>query len=281
MANLQLYKKRLKSIKATGEMASAMKTVASVKYSKLSKIVSETRDYSNACGEILNLVADAAFKREAQSVEDRDCIVVLSSNRGFCGGYNSELIKYLNSENRISESGEDPLYIACGKKIQSYFPEKHTRAVSVDISDIPTYEEAQSLTQLILDIYRNGEADRVFVIYQKFINMMTQKPCCQQILPHRKPEDVPHENDDILYIPDRETFSKSLAFDCLCSEMYGILLSAAAGSQAATVVAMRNACDNASESSQQLELMINRVRQAQVTNSVIETSSGMMTKLEN
>ena len=273
MANLQMLRKRLKSINATGEMASAMKTVASVKYSKLSKIASSFSEYSDSCAKILDLIADAAFKREDSQVEKRNCFVVVSSNRGFCGVYNATLFKFLETESGKASYNENPLYIACGKKSQTYLEEHQTRAIPFNLSDIPTIEEARALTEMMLDIYRKGEAESIHIIYQRFVNMMVQKPTDEQILPRTGDENK--EEEDILFLPDRETFSSSLALDCLTSRVYGILLSAASGAQSSTVIAMKSACDNASESSQNLEMTINRLRQAEVTNSVIETSSGM------
>ena len=272
MANLQLLRKRLKSINATGELASAMKTVATVKYSKISKTTSEFREYSDACAEILNVVAPEAFVREKEPVK-RSCLIVISSNRGFCGGYNSELFKFADEQIQKEEFEDGPLLIACGKKIQSYYEEKGIRAVPYEISDIPTLEEAKAITQFVLDIYLKGEAEKVCFVYQKFKNMMTQIPTLEQLLP--RDEVDKNTLEEILYLPDRKTFSETLAFDCLSSRVYGILLGCASGAQASTVIAMKSACDNAEESSQQLEMTINRLRQAQVTNSVIETSSGM------
>ena len=270
MANLQVLRKRLKNINSTWELALAMKTVSSVKFTKLNRINSAYSEYAEECRKALALFGKDGFKRsEDVKVKSRNCFIVLSNNRGFCGGFNAELQKFFLSE--YEKEAEQPLVYAMGKRIQKYCREKGIEAESRDLPDIPTIEDAKAICRTAEIIFVSGEADNIYVIAQNHENMMTQKPRKVRILPF----DSDAVQSNILFLPDRESLGRNLAYDCLASAVYGLMLSNATGAQAATMVAMKSACDNAEESSMNLETTINRIRQAQVTNSVIETSSGM------
>ncbi len=247
-----------------------MKTAASVKYAKLSRKNTVFTEYSEVCRQILNLVGEHGIRRDTEEVCKRNCYVLISSNRGFCGGFNNELFRFFSRET-AGESG--PLIICCGRKAARYCEDRNIPIEVLELPDIPSYEDAERLTEKVLEIYTSGQAEQIFFVCQKYVNMMTQTPVCECILPGDSPAEKKPETE-ILFLPDAESVEKSIAFYCLCSRVYGILLSHFSGAQAATLVAMRNACDNAEESAAALSLTINRIRQAEVTNSVIETSSG-------
>lgn len=247
-----------------------MKTAASVKYAKLSRKNTVFTEYSELCRQILDLVGEHGIRRSTEEIRDRNCYVLISSNRGFCGGFNNELFRFF-SQKTAEES--EPLVICCGRKAARYCEDRNIPMEILELPDIPSYEDAERLTEKVLEIYTSGQAEQICFICQKYVNMMTQTPICEQILPgvlssEKKPA------ADILFLPDAESVEKNIAFYCLCSRVYGILLSHFSGAQAATLIAMRNACDNAEESAAALSMTINRIRQAEVTNSVIETSSG-------
>ena len=280
MANLQLLKKRLKSINATGNLASAMKTVASVKHTQIGKLVSSFNEYYEALDAELDLISKSAFSRIGVEVKNRNCVVVLSSNRGFCGGFNHEIFRFIEKEEISKQIKAEPLIVACGKKAERYFADKGVEAINFAVSDVPEFAQARELTDFLLDTYLTGEADKVFMVYQKYTNMMSQTPEIFKILPYEHDAKEDKEIKDVLYLPDKESFSKNLALDALTSIVYNIMLLHAYGAQGSTVIAMKNAYDNALESSRKLDIQINRIRQANVTNSVIETSSGMAMKYE-
>ena len=143
--------------------------------------------------------------------------------------------------------------------------------------EIPLYQDAETLTARLFELYESGEVDRVKIVCQRFENMMRQTPVVETVLPHQTGEDsLPDE--DILYLPDRETALRTPAMYCLTNSIYRIMLGHCAGIQAATTIAMRSACDNAEKSLEELEVLINRIRQSEVTNSVIETSSYLMSE---
>ncbi len=270
MASLQILRKRYKSIQATADMAAALKTASSVKYAKISRIFSAIDAYSKVCDSSLELFGSGVLSRNTQIVKSRNCLVLFSNDRGFCGGFNGELLRFFDEQ--MQGEAEKPMLLLQGQKAAVFCDSKGYEYERLVFSDIPSYQDAESLTAKLYEIYNNGEADRIDLIYQRFANMMTQTPVRETLLP-RQPKDSENDPQEALFLPDRETAQKAPAMYCLINSVYRIMLGHAAGAQAATTIAMRSACDNADKSLEKLEVMINRIRQAEVTNSVIETSA--------
>lgn len=269
MATLQVLRKRFKSIQATADMASALKTASSVKYAKISRLLSKTEGYSRACDETLALFGDTVLTRRTNTVKTRNCLVLFTNNRGFCGGFNSELLRFF--EKQLAAEAEPPLLMVLGQKGIAYCKNRALDFEELPLIEIPSYADAEEMTAKLFELYASGEVNRVDIIYQHFQNMMSQTPTAETLLPH--PGSAGEQNTGMLFLPDRETALRSPAMYCLINSIYGIMLGHSAGIQAATSIAMRNACDNAEESLSKLDILINRIRQAEVTNSVIETSS--------
>lgn len=274
MAALQVLRKRYKSIQATADMCSAMKTASSVKYAKISKTLSHIEAYSRACDDTLALFGDAVLSRRVKTVKPENCIVLLSNNRGFCGGFNAELNSFF--EQQLSEETVPPRLIVLGQKGASFCKGKGLEFESLPLEDIPSYADAEAMTAKLFELYAAGEADKIILIYQHFDNMMTQTPTAETILPH--PGKNSAQEQELLFLPDRQTAMQTPAMYCLINSIYGIMLGHCAGIQAATSIAMRSACDNADKSLEKLEILINRIRQTEVTNSVIETSSYLLSE---
>ena len=273
MPNLQALKKRLKSVDSTGEMAKAMKTVATVNYAKTSRAYAAFRAYADACREALDILGNTGFERNCEAVAERNCYVILSSNRGFCGAFNSALFQKLTEE--LAKENSTPLVFAFGKKAQKFCHERNITAECREFTDVPQYAEAEALTNELLNLYRTGAVRSISIISQHFTNMMVQTPEKHQLLPLETETDGGVADANLLFLPDRETVGATPALYGLIGTVYETMLSHALALQAASLLAMRNACDNAEESSEKLDLIIKRTRQMSITNSVIETSSGM------
>jgi F-type H+-transporting ATPase subunit gamma len=250
-------------------MASAMKTAATVKYAKISRELVNIEDYSLACSETLTLFGDAVLTRSTNKISSRNCLVLFSNNRGFCGGFNGELLRFF--ETRLAAETEPPMLLVLGQKGIAFCKSKNLEFESLPFNDIPSYKDAETMTERLFGLYADGTVNRIDIIYQFFKNMMVQVPTAETILPH--PVQDTELKRDLLFLPDKETAMLAPAMYCLINSIYGIMLSHSAGIQAATTIAMRSACDNAEKSLEKLETLINRIRQAEVTNSVIETSS--------
>ena len=277
MTTLQVLRKRSKSIRATADMASAMKTASSVKYARIARILNGIEAYSTACEHALSLFGDAVLPRKTTAVKTRNAMVLLSNDRGFCGGFNSELLKFFGK--CLEEEEESPLLMVNGQKGITFCKERGLDFEELELPEIPSYGDAEKLTEKLFELYNEGEVSSVKLVFQRFANMMTQVPSAETILPPAPAESG--ETADMLFLPDRETALQAPAMYCLVNSVYHILLEHSAGIQAATTIAMRNACDNAEKSLEEMEMLINRIRQAEVTNSVIETSSFLAGNFES
>lgn len=275
MAGLQNLKKQLRSIRATGQLAGAMKTVSAAKYSKISLLAERFSGYADAA-RALQKEFGAAFSAAIPggNSEAPDCFVVLSANRGLCGGYNVELLAY--AMKLLREHTRPYLLMTGGKMAQGYFAGKGIPVYrAYTVPDVPSFADVQTVSCDLLSLFQSGEISSVRLVYQHFQNMLTQLPADELILPfsggnHKSGE---QRERDILCLPDEQTVVRSACLTCYNAGMYAVFLEVAAGAQASTMMAMRSAYDNAEETSAQLETELNRRRQSEVTAGVIETVS--------
>lgn len=266
MATVQSLKKKLQTIRSTTKLTRAMKTASTVKYSKLSGIYAQYREYAD---EYLHLYE--SYSEEFSSVftcsnpDAPCCYVVITSNKGMCGAFNTELLSY------FSGMYENGVIISCGKKAAEYFDKK---CIAVEKSfifeDIPSYEQVKELFTYICTLMSQGKISSVKTVYPEYANMIKQSPVCKELFTY---EDKELQGDAPLFVPDRETVIKNTAEKIYMSVLYKRVLEAALGAQAATLTAMRSAYDTALEYSAKLETEMNRKRQSQVTADVLEISS--------
>lgn len=267
MAELRTLKKRLKSIRLTGELSGVIKTDAAARFAVLSERMKRERPYSAVCGRALSLLGNTEGEKDGGRAR-RSCFVLLSHDRGFCGSFNDALLAFFEQEYQAEEP--PPTVLAAGKKAAVYLEKKGIPYTRLEWKTVPGYEDAEKLAERLEKIYADGQADRVYILYQSYVNMLVQKPVKTQLLPAAGTERAAGE---LLLLPDRETVMTALARPALTDSVRRIMLEHAAGAQAATSAAMRSACDNAERSAEKLSLEINRIRQTQVTDSVLELSA--------
>lgn len=272
MATLNELKKRLRSIKTTGQLAGAMKTVSTAKYSKLCSVLEQYRPYAREAFGMLSAAGVAALPAADGG---KSLIVVISGNRGLCGGYNSEVLARFASEYK---SAAGNVYCAAvGRVASEYCAANGIESEYFDIPDVPSYPDSKPLAEYIRGEFFSGRASGVTVVYQQFVNMLTQVPVSKRLLPL---EGGSAGGGEMLFVPDRAAVSEGLTEQCTDAALYETVLEAASGAQAATLMAMRAAYDNASESELALTKSINSRRQTEVTASVIETASGFADTVE-
>ena len=266
MATVQSLKKKLQTIRSTTKLTRAMKTASTVKYSKLSGIYGEYEKYAD---EYLYLYEN--YSGEFDSVfsftnpDAPCCYVVIASNKGMCGSFNSELLSFFSS---IYEKG---IIVSCGKKADEYFEKKGIKTEkSFTFEDIPSYEQVKELFNYICSLMEKGEISGVKTVYPEYVNMIKQQPVCKEFFSCSQKK---ADSEAPLFVPDRETVIKNTAEKIYLSVLYKRVLETALGVQAATLTAMRSAYDTALEYSAKLETEMNRKRQSQVTADVIEISS--------
>ncbi len=271
MSTLASLRKRLRGIQTICQLAGAMRTVSSAKLARINSATYAFQAYAQGCRDLLK--ASGAVITPPSEGEKRTLIVLLSGNRGLCGSYHSELFAFYHTMPELADS-----YIVTGGKMAAAHLRERGTAVleEFSISDVPEYSQAEALSDRILSMYLNGEVNRVLFVYSEAVNAMKQTPTCKELLPGENTD----ESQDLLWLPDPQTVHEGLAQFCLRSQVYYILLKSAMGVQGATLSSMRSAYDNGRESARELESQINRMRQTQVTASVIETSSGLSLERE-
>ena len=292
MANLKEIRTRITSVASTRQITSAMKMVAAAKLKKAQDTVTNFRPYALKMQEIMMGVA-SSVGRDADNMyaNERDyrqvLIVVITSNRGLCGAFNSNVIKEaVQLAVRKYEKNFEPVkvrYLAIGKK---GFDVLRKRRVALDdlntkIIDQPTYENAGELAQSLMDAFVEGRYDCIDIVYNEFINAASQKVICKQFLPMLHEEDHSDKEKnkgksqriDYIFEPTKDILS-TLIPQNLRLTLYEALLDSVASEYGARMTSMHQATDNATTLIQELTLQYNKARQAAITNEILEIVGG-------
>lgn len=271
MATLQELKKKHRSIKSTEKITKAMKTVSAAKYNCLNRSYGGFSVYSSACFSLYS-----AYSEEINSVLP-DCdinapraVFVFTSNKGMCGGFNTELLTFF--KNSISDFPEGTLFFPCGKKAAAFFNEKGIPyEKEYTFSDTPTQEECRSFLDELLRMRSEGHISSVYVIYPLYKNVMKQLPVKKELFTASEKKQTGSEST-ALFVPDKTTVIRAIAEKVLFTSVYSVITETALGAQAATLTTMRSSYDTATKYAHMLETQINRKRQSEVTADVIETA---------
>ncbi len=268
MAGLAELKKRLRSVELSGQLAGAMKTVAAAKYAKLNKMLTLYRTYAAAWQAVSFPPSEKSDTAETEGTGD--CYVLLGHNRGLCGGYNLELLSYAE---RILSAHPAAQVILCGKYVISAY-EGRERPVSARfiLPDTPDFDICRPLIAYVEALLTEGQARDVQILYQSFVNTMNQTPATRLLRLSHAMTAATEAGGDVLYCPDRITVASEIERKVFEAAFYETILEAAAGAQAATLMAMRTAYDNAADSAAQLTNRINKMRQGSVTAGILETA---------
>ncbi len=267
MAAIQSLKKQLRGIRSTQKLTKAMKTISSIKFSNLNEKYRNFSSYGAQCRTLFEKYGCGLLARLGTADENAPpVIVVMASNKGLCGSFNSDLLSFAASE---LAKYDRPLIVTCGKKAAAYFKSKNIPIEKECVfNDIPTYEESSSLLDELISWRKEGKVSDILIVYPRYINMMTQSPALSELFRSGSES----ENDGIMYFPDMDTIITRAADTVFRSMFYDLVLQTAIGAQAATLLTMRSAFDTASEYCTRLEGEINRMRQSAVTADVLETS---------
>ena len=270
MATIHSLKKKLRVILSTKKLTKAMKTASTIKFSKLYSRYSDYEKYEEQCNKMYK-----SYRKDFNSVFSVDnpdapiLYVLLSGNKGMCGGFNTELMAFF--EKILRENEKKSVVLCCGKKGREYFENKKIPCDNFyELSDLPSYSDAYGLFCDIKEMMESGKISGVKIIYPEYHNVVMQKPVCENLFTF---DEDTVTGEEPLFVPDRETVINSMAEKVLVSILYKKMLETALGAQAATLTTMRSAYDTACEYSAQLQTQINRKRQSQVTADVIENSS--------
>jgi F-type H+-transporting ATPase subunit gamma len=284
MPSLIDIRRRIKSVKNTQQITKAMKMVAAARLRKAQDRVLNARPYARLFGEMLASVSAAAKSSEEAAAnplfavrpENRVQLVLLTADRGFAGGFNTNLIKAAQAflDERPGRV-QTELY---GKKGRDYFRRRNIE-VSGELtgsSENPSWDKAHELAEALIGRYVRGEVDAVYLIYNEFKSVLSQKVTVQKLLPVALPqagEDAAPARDYIYEQPPAELLNTLLPRS-VGIQVYQAFLESAAAEHAARMTAMDAATSNASEVIDKLTLYMNRVRQASITKEIIEVVSG-------
>ncbi len=278
MATVQSLKKKLRSVRSTQKLSKAMKTASTVKFSRINALFSEYNPYSKQCEELYNKYR-ADFNREfmQKQTDAPICLIVMASNKGMCGAFNTELLSL--AADTINNTEKPYTVILCGRQAELYFTEK---GIPFDRSfvfgDVPSYEETVTMLDYVFSLLSTGKASKILTVYPQYKNMMTQQPVLCDILDLS--DKTKSTAEEPLFFPDRETVIAHDAKRIMSSLIFKRVLETALGAQAATLMTMRKAYDTASDYCLELENAINRKRQSQVTADVLETTTEFSQKGE-
>ncbi|MFV1982207.1 MAG: F0F1 ATP synthase subunit gamma [Thiohalomonadales bacterium] len=274
---------QIASIQNTQKITSAMEMVAASKMRKAQDRMRASRPYSEKIHDVIQHLAFASTEYKHPYLEDREVkrvgYIIISSDRGLCGGLNSNLFR--NTVKSLIKWQEQDIPIdmcTIGSKASSFFAriKLNLRGQKNQIGDAPSISELIGTVKIMLDAYNNGEIDRLYLVYNKFINTMTQEPTPVQLLPLEKKEQDKElkYHWDYIYEPDAKSVLDSLLVRYIESLVYQGVVENIACEMAARMVAMKSATDNAGDLIADLQLVYNKARQASITQELSEIVAG-------
>ncbi|MEX0914416.1 MAG: F0F1 ATP synthase subunit gamma [Wenzhouxiangellaceae bacterium] len=274
---------QIKSIKNTRKVTRALEMVSASKIRKAQDRMQASRPYARMIRQAIGHLAHANPEYKHPFTQQRDEIkrvgyVVISSDRGLCGGLNNNMFRQLLPRFREhQEAGQEVSLVLIGKKGQQFFKRiKIEIAAAVqDMGEKPQLEKLIGSIKIMLDGYRDGTLDEIFLCYNDFINTMTQRVAIDQLLPLPPATDEPMlKYWDYLYEPDPESLLDDLLVRYIESLIYNATLENLASEHAARMVAMKSASDNANNLIDELNLAYNKARQAAITQEISEIVGG-------
>ncbi|MDG6305859.1 F0F1 ATP synthase subunit gamma [Glaesserella parasuis] len=284
MAGAKEIRTKIASVRNTQKITKAMEMVAASKMRKTQERMSASRPYSDAIRKVISHIAKGSIDYKHPFLTEREVkkvgFLVVSTDRGLCGGLNINLFKtVLNELKTRKDKGIDARLGLVGNKAVSFFQSMgvEIKAQVTGLGDTPAMEDLVGIVNGMIENYRNGEVDEVYIIYNRFVNTMSQKPTVQKLLPLPELENDDLENKgswDYIYEPNPKVLLDSLLVRYLESQVYQAIVDNLASEQAARMVAMKAATDNAGNLINELQLVYNKARQASITNELNEIVAG-------
>ncbi len=279
MANLKEIRNRITSVSSTMQITSAMKMVSAAKLKKAQDAITAMRPYAEKLTELLqNLSASIEEGDNGVYTTQRDVkrvlVVAITSNRGLCGAFNTNVIKEV--KNRIDlYSGKQVAVFAIGKKGNDVLSKTSSVVANKSqVFDQLTFDNVAQISEEIMAVYAAGEYDRVELVYNQFKNAATQIVRTEQFLPLVSTGTKQNNSVDYLFEPEKESIIETLIPKSLKTQLYKAVRDSFAAEHGARMTAMHKATDNATELRNQLKLTYNKARQAAITNEILEIVGG-------
>ena len=284
MAGAKEIRSKIASIKSTQKITSAMEKVAVSKMRKAQQRMAASRPYAERIRQVIGHLSNANPEYRHAYMVDRPVkrvgYIVVSSDRGLCGGLNINLFKALiKNMKEWHDSGVEADLCVIGNKGASFFRSYGGNVVAAvgNIGEEPSINDLIGSVKVMLDAFNEGRLDRLYLVSNKFINTMTQKPTLDQLLPlasNEEEADARKGKWDYLYEPDAQQLLDALLVRFIESQVYQGVVENCAAEQAARMIAMKNATDNAGELISDLQLVYNKARQAAITQEISEIVGG-------
>ena len=288
MAEVQDIKRRIRSVRNTRKITKAMELVAGARLRRAQARIEAMRPYADRMLELMVGTARASTSvRGLPLLQRREvrtaAILALTGDRGLAGAFNAQILRHVFAvERRLRADGVQVRWLVSGRKGASTlrFRRYELGQTWIGFSDRPAYADAQAIAHHISELYTEGEVDQVIVVYNHFESPLVQRVVEQEVLPI--PESVLESGDeappalvgDFIYEPEPELILERLLPVYVETELYRALLESAASEQGARMTAMRNASKNAAELIESLTLAMNRARQAEITQEILEVVAG-------
>ncbi|MCH2084334.1 MAG: ATP synthase F1 subunit gamma [Saprospiraceae bacterium] len=290
MANLKEVRERISSVKNTQQITKAMKMVSAAKLRRAQTAIQQMRPYANKLNEMLrnilsNLEGDASSSFGVERPVEKACVVVVTSNRGLCGGFNSgvikEAVKAINEKYAEQRANGNLSILLIGKKGRDYFTKRYQDVNLIEdhvlLFDDLSFDNVSKVSQSLMDAFLEGGYDAVDVVYSGFKNAATQIPTAQQFLPVEKIEAEEGESSlkaDYIFEPSKEGLLEYLIPSILQTQFQRYLLDTHAAEHGARMTAMDKASENAEELLRDLKISYNKARQEAITNEILEIVGG-------
>ncbi|MBU2884196.1 F0F1 ATP synthase subunit gamma [Gilvimarinus agarilyticus] len=282
MAGAKEIRTQISSIKSTQKITSAMEMVAASKMRKAQERMQKGKPYATRMRSVIGHLANANPEYKHRFMQQRDVkrvgFIVVSTDRGLCGGLNVNLFKAaLKKMQSYSEQGVGVDLCLIGAKSQAFFNRfgGSVLASTRDIGEAPSVADLIGSVKVMLDAYSNEGIDKLYLVSNEFVNTMTQDPGVAQLLPLEPKQDEELQHHwDYLYEPDAEQLLEGLLTRYIESQVYQAVVENGACEQAARMIAMKSATDNAGDLIDGLQLVYNKARQAAITQELSEIVSG-------
>lgn len=280
MANLKEIRSRISSVGSTMQITSAMKMVSAAKLKKAQDAITAMRPYADKLTELLqNLSAtldgDSGSVYAEQREVNKVLIVAITSNRGLCGAFNSNVIKEANRQATENYAGKDVSLVTIGKKGNDILSKKYNVAFNNnEIFDNLTFDNVAAIAETLMQQYAEGKYDKIVLLYNHFKNAATQVVKAEDFLPIRANEGDVKVSMDYIFEPNKVEIVETLIPKSLKTQLYKAIRDSFASEHGARMTAMHKATDNAGELKAELTLTYNKARQAAITGEILEIVGG-------
>jgi F-type H+-transporting ATPase subunit gamma len=290
VATVQDIKRRIRSVRNTRKITRAMELVAAAKLRRAQTRIEAMRPYAETMQELIAGVGRASSSVRLPLLEQREqvesvLIVPLTGDRGLAGAFNAQVLRRAFAvERSLTAEATNVQWLAVGKKGRSTlsFRRKSVAGEFIGFTDRPAYTDAQAIAHRAGELFTSGEVDRVVLVYNTFVSALTQRVTEQDVLPisadllttEQEEREADAFRGDFIFEPEPEEILERLLPVYVETQLYRALLESAASEQGARMTAMRNASKNAGELIDRLTLQMNRARQAEITQEILEVVAG-------